>query len=512
MVSEEGAGMSDGDCYPARQGAGTFLATEKEGTEVLIESPADGESEPAAPAVEVLVVLFLSGDAADFGPRSMSNRNFIEPDQIKTIEELENEVNKVLFEIDPGAVRMICAAVVANRMETDPVWLMLVASSSGGKGELLSAIEDLEFVHPLTDLTVNTFASGLKRGDKQTSLLLQIGSGILTFKEFTTFLSKNSQAREEIVGQLRAIFDGAYDKGTGTGDNINWRGKMGVLAGSTEVVYSYMQQFSAMGDRFIMYCMKQPDRISAAKRALENSSEMAAYRLHLKACFTSFLGRVITEGDLSEVTIDEETRDDILAVTNFATLARSGVMTDFKSGLVDFVPSTEMPARLTSQLYGLAAGFIALNRYSWLSKSGLGVYDEKLTPFEKGLIIKTALDSIPRTRRDPLLKLARYKQVSTAGLATVLNLPSGAVSKQLASINALGICKRFKKGGNQGDYWEMKMEWREILGKHQGITLTEDILEAEKVGDFSEEEDFDSFFDGFEKINDEDLGSLDADI
>lgn len=409
---------------------------------------------------------------------------------------LEAEAEKIFLLKDKGLVKMVVATVIANRMDLDPVWLMLIAPPSGGKTEMITGISGLDFVFPISDLTVNTFASGQKKTGKETSLLLKINNGIMAFKDFTSVLSKNKDAKKEIMGQLREIFDGEYVKRTGTGDDITWRGKVGAIAGATEVVYRHLEEMSAMGDRFIMYNIEQPDRLEVARRALDNTAGIHEKREHLKSCFKAFIEHVITyvEGHPDEeITLSEETKEDLLQVADFATSVRSAVMTDFKTGMVDFVPKAEMPMRVTSQLYTLAAGFIAINRANPYIKEGNPAFSGQLAESEKRLLYKTAFDSIPRTRRDVIIPLAKYTAgISTAGLATYLGLPSESAKKYLQQINALGICKREKKGGKQGDMWKMDERYRQIMKKVQEFEVVDGVLLGEEMEEGNYEDEIDT--------------------
>lgn len=400
---------------------------------------------------------------------------------------------------DKGLVRMVVATVIANRMALDPVWLLLVAPPSGGKTEMIMAISGLEFVFLVSDLTVNTFASGQKKTGKETSLLMKMNNGIIAFKDFTSILSKQKDARTAIMGQLREIYDGEYVKRTGTGDDITWRGKVGSIAGCTEAIYRYLEELSAMGDRFIMYNIEQPDRVEMSRRVLENAENMPEKREHLKACFTFFINQVIMrlETEEEDIELEEGMREELLEVSDFASRARSAVMTDFKSGLVDFVPSPEMPARMTAQLYTLASAFVAINKADPLLEKGALARKGRLTEEEKRLLFKTAFDSIPRTRRNAIYPLAQYTRVSTAGLATLLGLPTDSVKKYLQQVNALGICTRTKKGGRQGDFWEMKKKYKDIMFKIERLEIKDNELIGEE--DSSEEDDIFESLDSFKK-------------
>lgn len=285
--------------------------------------------------------------------------------------------------------------------------------------------------------------------------------------------------------QLREIYDGEYVKRTGTGDDPTWRGKMGAIAGVTESIYRFLQEMSDMGDRFIMYNIDQPDRIDAAKRALDNASKMKSYREHMKVCFGEYINYVLEEKEKYEddIELTNDQKTELLDVSDFATRVRSAVMTDFKSGLVDFVPKVEMPMRMISQLNTLAMAMLVMKRCEPDFKGEL-----ELNVEEKKILYKVAFDSIPRTRRDVLMPLARYKGgISTAGLAIEMNLPTPSAKKYLEQINALGICTREKHRGPQGDYWYMIPKWRDIMVKLEGINVIEATLIDQKVRDEDED-------------------------
>lgn len=425
----------------------------------------------------------------------------MQPNEIKRIEDLEAEVDKVLLLKDRGVVKMLCATMIANRLDLDPVWLMLVASSSGGKSELIQCVAGLSWVHNISDLTVNSFASGQKREGKETSLLMKMANGVMAFKDFTSILSKEKEARKSIMAQLREIYDGEYTKRTGTGDDVQWKGKVGAIAGATEAIYISLEEMSQMGDRFIMYCIEQPDRMEVAKRALSNSHDMLEKREHLKACFKFYIEYVIENMNLQdeEITLDQESQNQLLQVADFATRARSAVITDFKTGLVKFVPSPEMPMRVVRQLSTIATAFIAMAR----AAPGMGsapAHEGKLGEQDYRLLYKTAFDSIPKMRRNALYALAKYKDgVTTAGLATTLELPTPSIGAYLAQVNALSICTRVKKPGAQGDLWVLKEQYRDLMVRLEGIevvtgTLVADIPDDEwdAVDKYKETKEIDS--------------------
>ena len=405
----------------------------------------------------------------------------IDPVEIKTIEQLEKEVEEFLLLGDKNVVKTIIATIIANKMQLSPVWLLLVAPSSGGKSELIGALSGLPFIHAISDLTVNTFVSGLKRPGKETSLLFKITGGIMTFKDFTSILSKNKDARKEIMGQLREVYDGDYTKRTGTGDDIHWHGRVGAIGASTEAIYKAIGEMTQMGDRFIMYTIEQAERIDSTIRAMENAPFLVEKRNHLQNCFTSYIQYLLNHLEISgkDIEISSEIKMEILQVADFAARARSAVDIDIRTGLVDFVPSIEMPMRMITQLYNLAKAFTVM-RASVPESNNLVA--NTLTDDDKKILLKIAFDSIPKTRRMVLYYLAKYiKGISTAGVAVAVNLPTESIKKYLFEVNALGICERKKRKGAQGDQWIIIDSYRQVIRKVQDIVIDDGELIAQNI-------------------------------
>ena len=426
------------------------------------------------------------------------------PVDVKSVADLDGEVRKVLKLGDDGWVMLICASVIAHLSEGNPVWMMFVAPSASGKSETIGSLIGLDFIHEISDLTVNSLASGFKAGGVETSLLHKMDNGIMMFKDFTSILSKGQEAKKEIMKQLREVYDGRYNKRTGNNADVLWEGKIGAIAASTEAIYSQLADMSAMGDRFIMYSVKQPERIEGIYRAWDNEPHIKEMREHLKACFSNYINYTKENLEPYDIVIPDDIKDTLIEIADFAAQARSGVLTDFKTGNIDFVPAPEMGMRIIGQLRQIATAFIIMNRADPRYR---GDYDRasRLTELQISTLHRVAFDSIPRTRRNALISLATYDGgVSTAGFATSIGLQTTAVKKYLEQVNALGICDRVKKGGKQGDQWKLRTQYRDIIIRLEGIKPKEGMLISEEA----EEDEDEDWYDNYIK-NEADQGSLD---
>jgi hypothetical protein len=428
---------------------------------------------------------------------TMEQPNRIKPTDVVSYEQLEHEFSKIYIIKDEGVLKVLLATVIANQiLRLKPVWLMLVTSSSGGKTALLDTLNDLaSIIVPISDLTVNTFASGMKRTGKETSLLHTLRPGsILTFKDFTSIISIAKEARTSIMKQLREIYDGSYVKRTGNGHDVHWSGKVGAVAGVTEIVYEHMEDLSAMGDRFIMYSIDQPDRMDVARRSMKNENKnMYEEEAHLRACVNNYIKHVLTIKEKEiDLELDGEIMDDLLNIANFVTIIRSGVIMDDYRGIVKFVPTPEMPMRVTKQLYSLAIAFIMMRLTNPFIEKIDGM-ENKITLQEAKILYKTAFSSIPVKRRKAIVALAQYKGgVSTAGLAVKLNYEQIIVRQWLSQLNGLGVVSRQRRNGPQGDTWNLNKEYRDLLVQFENIKVIDDRLEAsmEELGGLGADGDY----------------------
>lgn len=411
------------------------------------------------------------------------------------ISKLQNLVASLYLVADPYLVEVLLATVIAHRLKGDPVWIIIVAPSSGAKSEFINLISTVNGVFPISTLTGHTLASGqrVKEGE-ETSLLMRIGSGIMTFKDFTSLLSEQRDERAVIMAQLREIYDGKYKKSFGTGKDVNWVGKITVLAGSTHVIHSLKAQYTAMGERFLLWNMTQPDRIEAGDRTMQNqeSGEMQERRDEL----TEAARKLIDEDlELPEVLpkITPELRGRILDIAELVTRARSNVDRDWKTGEITEVYDPEMPARMAGQLQGFARALMILS-YNEYGKA------ELLERYEQ-ILYKLGLDNIPHSRMITMIELSRYDTLETTGLATKLGFPTTTVRHWLEDLTALKIAKRDKKGvGNRADTWSILPKYKKIILHYENIEL--------KGGNLSESSILQEEEAGIQKIKDDAMSLL----
>jgi hypothetical protein len=362
------------------------------------------------------------------------------------LDDLELLVNRYLLLADPDAFRVTLAAAAAHSLPGDPVWLLLVAPPSGAKTELVSLLYPERHVYALSELTARTFASGLKT-DEDYSLLSRLTNNILIIKDFTTILEMHREERQVVLAQLREIYDGRYDKTWGTGKELHWTGRISLIAGVTPVIDKHYSVMSVLGQRFILFRLRQPDRKQAARRAIQNSLDDEQRKKELARQVASFIQSLPeTAPEIPEWILDAITQH-----ADFVTRARSAVVRDNYSREIESTPEPEMPGRFGRQLASLACGLAKIH-------GRVVVNDEDLAR-----VTRVGLDCIPPLRLQILRRIALAPAMKLSELNAALDIPSPTVRRCLEDLRALGFLTVTKAGVGRTDEWRLVDEARDTL-------------------------------------------------
>jgi hypothetical protein len=390
----------------------------------------------------------------------------------------EQSVRDFLLVQDEYIIDLVPIMLIAHRLTSDPVWGYLVAPPGGSKTEFINSMNTVNGVHALSSLTAKTLVSGARLGGAQSaSLLKKMRNGYIIIEDFTTLESQNRDEVKEIMGQLRSIYGGKFVKEFGTGETVNWSGKITLIAGATYQIYSFRELFANLGERFFIYQIEQPDRREASKRTMKNQAGGAvmALRTEMQKSLKNFVDGEVKIPEIIP-TVDEKTSDSLLEIAEFVTRARSSVEREYRSPtkeIIDVHPP-EMPTRFSAQLQTLAEATGVLNIY----KHG----EATLRPENYEMLYRVGFDSISRNKRRALQVLAKYEMVETAALAVKLNFPTPTVRRWLEDMNALEVLDRTKgTGGPKGDKWSIKDGYRETVSKFEHIKVIGGDYTADKA-------------------------------
>ena len=238
------------------------------------------------------------------------------------------------------------------------------------------------------------------------------------------------EARGQIIGQLREVADGKTEKSFGNGLRLEWKGKIGFLAGVTPIIDEQHAFLAVMGERFVLYRMPEVARSDMARRSLARRGHEPELRERIRATVGDFLEQFVGCGRLE---LPESFTEPLIVLSDIVTRARSGVARDGYSRELLYLPEPEAPTRLAKQLAQLGAAALAI---------GL---DEAET---WRLIRKVGWDSVPAVRCGVIDCLARQAQpVPLSTLEEETGLPTNTVRKVAEDVVALKLARRFKESG-----------------------------------------------------------------
>lgn len=386
-----------------------------------------------------------------------------------TLQEIKQEIQKYQYFEDTNIIDVALASIVATRLKLgDPIWLVIIGASSGGKSQILRplSLTDTKFLHRIDDLTENTFLSGGSHGKaeskKEVSLLNRIGPlGMLVISDLTVLFSKNKESRGAILSQFRMIYDGEMTKFVGTSDKpLVWKGHLSVLAGSTPSIYAHFEEVSDMGERFIYYRMKPYDAEKATRLALNRKSIGKETDRILSELYGEYIEKTIKQNIGKEVVLSAESNNRIIEIAMFAEKVRTVSHTDFFKK-IDRIPVPAMPMRVALQLTTIAKGLMIM-RGGELTSNDLDIVDwcgYSLANEEKRACLKV-LAGIPFTA-----------WMKTSTLSSKIGLSTDITQVIINNIAATGIVKKGEISGNS-------LQWKISEEKHHSLVRRVEKIEG----------------------------------
>lgn len=372
------------------------------------------------------------------------------------LSDLKKEIEKYQYFEDTHIIDVSLASVIATRLALgDPIWLILIGPSSGGKSQILRplALTDTKFLHRLDDLTENTFLSGVNAGKgENVSLLNRIGpKGMLVLSDLTVLFSKAAESRAAILSQFRMLYDGEMVKYSGNfKEPLKWKGYLGVIAGSTPSIYANFEEVADMGERFIYYRMKDYDPEKATRLSMGRKIYGKELDDKLSDLYAEYIKEVVREAKGDELILNEAVKERILQISLFAERIRTVAHLSFREQVIDRIPVAAMPMRVALQLTAIAKALLVMRKHEGfedLMETDLQIIDwcgYSLANEEK----RACLRILGGIGFDVFIK--------TQTIADEVGLSTDIVGNILQNLSATGVLKR--SGGADGLTWRIKKQ------------------------------------------------------
>ncbi len=345
-----------------------------------------------------------------------------------TMDALMEHISTYFYKPDVQAARIILGTAFAHYIpKQPPIWMFVVGPPSSGKTAItIEAISGLtgmfgpgqpwgdvkgakaedgsleekmsvssgqrsnpkqregEAVEILSTINPNTFLShqiGGKKGMDDPGLLEQFndgkytlesngrrklvtGNALILIPDFTVMASMRRETRGEIMGQLRRIYDGQFEKKVGTRVTKIWKGKVSLLAATTPVIDKYTSIDSALGERFIQLnwrCSGDIDRGTFTLKMMR----LKAQGLDIKKPMKRLVKELFAEHEpqLMIVEDDNPVNGRLSALSELVAEARTSVYGKVELDGKFHVSETACPEdihRIIQQFYSQMSGIVTI--------------------------------------------------------------------------------------------------------------------------------------------------------
>lgn len=362
-------------------------------------------------------------------------------------------------------VEVAIACAIAHYFRNDkPIWLMILGAPGTGKTSLvLSCLEALPYATVQDDLSTSTFLSGLALGEKnQFSLLHNIGtpkdrSGILLFPDFTTFMTKRQEERSQVMGQLRRIYDGEFDRTIGNG-RLSWKGKVTIIAAATPEVERHWTLQRNMGERFVQVRWARGDGIEQAKQAVKQVASEDQIANDLRQLTTEFLFPNKQQPVPLPMFVDYEGIG-ALHLAEFVACLRVHVPreNDGRREIQGVPPEPEAPTRIIK-----AMGQLARARATAFAKEQVDLEDFRIAR-------RVALDSIPPLRKVIFDSLLPEQELGQVELLRRVAAPRSTVLRAAEDMEAIGCLDSYEQGVERK--WLVTPRFRDLIEKARPLLM-----------------------------------------
>jgi hypothetical protein len=334
----------------------------------------------------------------------------------------------------------VCATAASERLDGDPLWLLLIAGPGSLKTETAQTLAGAGAHVISTISSEGALLSGTPQKNRAKTatggLLRKIGArGVLVIKDVGTILSMARETRSGVLAALREIHDGRWTRNVGTdgGRTLEWIGRIVIIGAATTAWDAAHAVVTSLGDRFVLVRMKvsKDGRKQSGMRAISNTGDEAQMRAELAEA----VGGLVTHASTEVVTLTDDESLRLVKAADIVTVARTAVERDYRGDVID-AHAPEMPTRFVKQLVQMMRGGVAI-----------GMEREEAMR----LAIRCARDSIPPLRLEILLDVAANPSSRPGDVRKRINKPWSTVKREMEALHMLGILRCDESAGVDDD-------------------------------------------------------------
>lgn len=347
---------------------------------------------------------------------------------------------------------------------TEPaIFLFVIGVQGSGKSTLcIAPIEQMPKVFSATTLSESSFLSGygdvgiLQYFQKETAHKTDstIGHGTIAFSDFTPLLAQDLDTRNKVIGQIRRIGDGKFDRPTGKG-SLTWKGKVTIIAGCTPVLEKYWSASRELGERFMMVKWRHGDISKYHEYFKKHRGREEDLKNKYEQLVLSFVDRSHFKPVNPEITKEIDTILYKLAVFIIKLQVHITRNSYSYRREIEDISDVGVPSRSYKAMVNLIRGLCTLFRTTTPTQF---IYD---------CAFKLGMDTIP-SNRFKVIKTLYYLQdqldskwVSERVIKQYLNMPSSSMERLLEDLKAIQVIK-VGKGSDEEDYVKISPDYEDL--------------------------------------------------
>jgi CRP-like cAMP-binding protein len=362
----------------------------------------------------------------------------------------------------------LALATSVSHLLSDEVllWLLIVGPPSSDKTQTALSIKDAAQVFHIDTLTENAFISGFVSPDGRSTqdLLAALDGYCLTIKDLNSLFGQHPEKVAKILGDLTAIYDGAFAKWTGTRGNVSYNARFSIIGCVTPMTLGQHHRYMSMvGARFLSYRISElnaEDVEEGFDTIWKNHKESKSRLRQLASAYATQLHHQIVQDGLSLPSFSEQAICELNSMARFLAYARAAVRTQRTDSITkigktvsryDIVEvQREEPFRALQQLRVLAMALALIHRRN------------EVTSHELELCRRVVLSSMPYDRslilslfRDPNSLIAGDGGLTRKAAAKGLGVARNQVVRLLTELEFIGVLK----GEKSGNKWQENEVW-----------------------------------------------------
>jgi len=353
---------------------------------------------------------------------------------------LKEHLQTYYYKPDLEALRvLLCTQISHYWLYDPPVWISLNGLPGSGKTAIyLAAIlnQQKPDIKPVSSLTVNSFLSGFGPGH---GILPQLKKkhGILVFPDLSTsLLSIDPKESKQIMGQMRRVYDGEFEKQVGNQKKpLTWKGKVTAIAACTPDIEEHWAIHRDMGERWLTLQLRTIQSLEDMENlAIYAAKNIGRYEFINNETMT-LVSNLMTKANENSTTAENLEDHTIYQICSHLSILveslRMNVKREFVGNSLKVVGkgNIQMPTRTPQALYSLIRASSVLRGTPQIDQHDLQIAK------------RLALDSIP-TKRWKLLRtlIDMYPNpVQKIEVAMGSGLAKSAFDKELENLRYLEL-------------------------------------------------------------------------